>query len=163
VLRAAAAVPGTTEATAAALLADATIGIELEQAGSDDAVTLHAAVRQALLIWRFVVVALPEGASELGRACQEIAEELRPGERAVEVADAASIASGPVLHVGPTATGETRVVTVTNSGWLMQIYAAATGRHGGRWRIPRRGPENAIAAAGAAALGIGELFVRMFV
>jgi hypothetical protein len=156
-------VPGTTEATAAALLADATIGIELEVTGSDDAVTLRAAVRQAVLIWRRVVVALPAGASELGRACQAIAEELRPGERAVEITDAASLASGPVLHIGPTASGEPLVVTVTNSGWLMQIYAAATSTPEGQIVIRRRGPTNPVAAAGAAALGIGELFVRMFV
>jgi hypothetical protein len=156
-------VPGTSEATAAALLADATIGIELERAGSDDAVTLRAAVRQAVLIWRRVVVALPARASELGRACQEIGEELRPGDRAVEVTNAASIASGPVLHIGQTARGEPRVVTVTNSGWLMQIYAAATRDGAGEMLIPRRGPANPVAASGAAALGIGELFVRMFV
>jgi hypothetical protein len=163
VLRTAAAVPGTSEETAATLLSEATVGIELERAGTDDAVALHAAVRQALLIWRRVVVALPADAHDFARACRAIAHELRPGEEAIELRVAVSIESGPVLHIGPTASGDPRVVTVTNSGWLMQLYAAATGATGGVLRIPRRGTENAIAAAGAAALGIGELFVRMFV
>lgn len=163
VFRTAAAVQGTTEERAATLLADATVGIELEHAGNDDAVTLHAAVRQAVLIWRRVVVALPAGARELGRSCQAIGDELRPGEDAVEISTAVNIPKGRVLHIGSTASGDPRVVTVTNSGWLVQIHAAATGTPGGTSRIPRRGRENAIAAAGAAALGIGELFVRMFV
>jgi hypothetical protein len=162
VVRTAAAIPGTTEETAATLLADAIVGIELEHAGKDDAVTLHAAVRQALLIWRRVVVALPAGARELQRSCRAMGDELRPGEDAIEICDAVSIGSGPVLHIGPTASCDPRVVTVTNSGWLMQMHAAAAGGPGGTLRIPQRGPENAAAAAGAAALGIGELFVRMF-
>jgi hypothetical protein len=145
------------------LLADASVAIEMERTGDDDVVALHAAVRQAVLIWRRVIVVLPHGSSGLGLSCREIAQELRPGERAVEISQDAPWLSGPVLHIGPAASGDPRAVTITNSGWLMQIYAAATGTRGPGTLIPRRGPPNALAAAGASALGIGELFVRTFV
>jgi hypothetical protein len=162
VTRAAAAVPGATEKAAAALLADARVVIELELSGDDCVVALLAAVRQALLIWRRVAVVLPLEPRGLGNLCHEIARELRPGEDAIEIRRS-SLHLGPTLHIGPTASGDPQVVTITNSGWLMQIYAAATGTRGPGIAIPRRGWPNSVAAAGASALGIGELFVRTLV
>src|SRR6266480_1561264 len=97
------------------LLADAGVAIELEHAGNDDVVALLAAVRQAVLIWRTVVVVLPPGSGGLGDACEAIGEELRPRQGAVAIRQAPSPPSGLVLHIGPTASGDPRVVTVTNS------------------------------------------------
>jgi hypothetical protein len=121
---------------------------------------LLTAVRQAVLIWKAIEVVAP--AAALLSASQAIGEELRPGEGCV-TGSPPGLARGDalVLHIGRTCVADPRVVTVCNSNWIMHVFAAGTSDpRVSAPAIPGSRATNALAAAGASALGIGELFLR---
>lgn len=156
-----AAAAGASEADAATLLARP-VRLEIDdESDRDAAVSLRTAVRLAVLMWKTLIVAVTAG-YELAAACRAIAEELRPGDDAVTIVERdAAAGDEQVLRIGRTASRSPRVVTVCNSGWTMHVFAAATeGNSIVPVTLSASTRMNSLAAAGASALGIGELFLR---
>jgi len=101
--------------------------IELEALDADAETTLLAAVRQAVLMWTDVTVSIPIDRADLAARCREVGHELRPGQAGLRFDARASHAEYEgVLHIGPTAFADPKVVSVTHSGWVVHIFAAPT-------------------------------------
>jgi hypothetical protein len=134
--------------------------IELEERDADAATCLLAAVRQAVLMWGDVTVSFPDGL-DLAHRCRQIADELRPGQSSLRFDPRAQHADfDGVLHIGPTASTNPKVVAVTHTGWVLHMFAPPTVGECSTEKLPTAGPPNPLAAIGASALGLGEVFLR---
>jgi len=166
IARAASRVSGMDERGAKSRLVNARIAVRLETESNDDQATFLAAVRLALLFAGAVSVVLPTGrGDELWGQCKRLAASLRGSIRTIRRAKSLEgLKFAAALSVGQTVSRDPRVVSVSSSGWLVRLVAASS--EGvlpdiGSFSREKPAEGNLIAALGAAAVGMGEVFLRM--
>lgn len=145
-------------------LQDAKVGIELDIASRDGRVTLLASVRLALLMFRSVTVVLPDDEDELWNACRSLALAVRANADAVHRTKHLDLSSiNPRLTIGGPNSTDYRSVRVDSEGWVVRLMAPqqpASIETAQTLPIPGDGRANPLAALAAAAIGMGEVFMR---
>ena len=165
IARAASQISGINEKQAKSLLVNARIAVILGKDSEDGRTTFLAAVRLALLFAGAVTVVVPTENDRLWDECRNLAASLRGSSRCIRRSESLNgLKFAAALSVGPLLSGDPRVVSVSSSGWLIRVLAAAS--KGGRPTIENLACDevivgNVIAALGAAAVGMGEVFLRM--
>jgi molybdopterin/thiamine biosynthesis adenylyltransferase len=165
IARAASQVSGINEREAKSLLVNARIAVSLENDSEDARTTFLAAVRLALLFAGAVTIVVPTENNGLWDQCRNLAVALRGSARRIRRSESLNgLKFAAALSVGQSLSGDPRVVSVSSSGWLIRVLAASS--EGGRPSIENLTCDdvvvgNVIAALGAAAVGMGEVFLRM--
>ncbi len=161
IARSASEIGGRTESEALRRLDSVPVVVVLGNEMSDGHFSFLTALRLAILTFGHVRVCLPRGNATLVRRVQALSRSLLGARHPLRLVDVAEItASDYVLAIGAVDVAGGRTVLVRSRGWIAELVVAdrrgnmATG-------VPaaaRRGA-NAIGSAGAAALGVGELFL----